>query len=144
MCTGEKIALQTITNDILKRFINTDNITLNTIQQYPIKWDEIDEIKKDCVDNSIYFKNEDTIRSSFGKHVSRRKNDEFTNKTFIESVNALLRMFDIKISMRDRTKVKGKQYSNYMVSVNNDTYDIVKHKFDNSYKPNNYAKLFEN
>ena len=71
--------------------------------------------------------------------MSRRKNEEITNKTFIESVNALLKMFDIKISMRDRTKVKGKQHSNCMVFVNNDTYDIVKHKFDNSNKPANYA-----
>ena len=129
----------------MKRFIKNhgkNNITLDTLQNYPIKCDEMDEIKNDCVRNSIYFKNEDVIRASFGKHISRRKNDEMTNKTFIESVNALLKMFDIKLSMSDRTKIKGKQYSNYMISINNETYDIVKHKIDNSYKPERYSNLF--
>ena len=123
--TGEQIAFQAITNDILKRFINTDDITLDTLQQYPIKWDEIDEIKKDCVDNSIYFKHEDVIRASFGKHTSRRKNDDITTKTFLESINVLLKMYDIKISQANRVTVKGKQYSNYMISVNNDIFGDI-------------------
>ena len=152
LCTGEQIALQTITNDILKRFIKNDacpvstegkhNITLDIMQQYPIQWNEMDEIKKDCVDNSIYFKNEDIIRASFGKHLSRRKNDEITNKTFVESVNALLKIYDIKISQTNRVTVKGKKISNYTICVGSYSYDIVKHKLDNSYKPEIFTIFF--
>ena len=50
-------------------------------------------------------------------------------------------MFDIKLSMSDRTKAKGKQYSNYIISVINDTFDIV-HKIDNSYQPAKHRNLF--
>ena len=107
--TGESVTLRTIKDDILKRFIKTEIINLDTSQKYPIKWDELEEIKKDCVANSIYFKNEDVIRASFGKHKARRKQDEITCKTFIESVNALLKMFHIKVSMSERTRIKGKK-----------------------------------
>ena len=140
--TGEKIALQIITQDILKRFIRTDDVNLDTIQFHPVKWDELEQIKNDCVANSIYFKNEDVIRASFGKHIARRKHEEMTHKTFIESANALLKMFGIQLSQTKRETVKGKKVSNYAVCVTCDTYDIVKHKFDSSYKPAKYQNLF--
>ena len=126
----------------MKQFIKKDDINLDTIQFYPIKWNELEQIKNDCVANSIYFKNEDVIRASFGKHVARRKHEEMTHKTFIESVNALLKIFDIKLSQTKRETVKRKKVSNYAVCVTSDTYDIVKHKFDISYKPAKYPNLF--
>ena len=67
--------------------------------------------------------------------VSRRKNDDISTKTFIESVNVLLKMYDIKISQADRVTVKGKKYSNYMISVNNDI-------FGNINKVNKNSRVF--
>ena len=64
LSTGERIALQAITNDIIKRFIKNEAITIDTLHQYPIKWDEIDKIKKTVSIIAFIFK----MKMSYGHH----------------------------------------------------------------------------
>ncbi|AYV85584.1 MAG: DEAD-like helicase [Satyrvirus sp.] len=135
--------------DLINRLTKNNFNELNIDDKYDfkIKYADYSKAISDIIKNSLYFKNESNnhplfFKSKMRKNISGSKTTKRNIKSYVKIIQTLFKNYNFILKKGKAFKVCGKKVYNYSLSLDKEIMDIVKHKYNKSYKVNNFSSLF--
>ena len=132
--------LISVKDDLVKRFTHDEILSTNGIT---FDFVELNNIKKDIIDNSMYFRDENHLRTMMKKDKARRKQDITNNETFLKTIKSFLEYFGIELITNNEKKItiNKKRGRTYTLKYNLVLFDILDVKYGKKERSEFYPNI---